>query len=114
LLKSKEKSYPEMSPGICGRRIFDFNRWFTFRVIPAQKKRQVSHYTLIGKIKILLTTYPLLRSESVSATLCFDCGLVTAGQSGGGRPDRFYIERLIVPGRPYLFDCLRHLPVSIR
>jgi hypothetical protein len=26
LLKSKEKSYPEMSPGICGRRIFDFNR----------------------------------------------------------------------------------------
>ena len=27
----------------------------------------------------------------MSATLGFDCGLVTAGQSGGGLPDRFYL-----------------------
>ncbi len=38
----------------------------------------------------------------------FDCRLVTAGQSGGGLPDRG-LFKAICPRRGGLFDCLRHL-----
>ena len=87
--KAKKKALLKSIRGICGHRIFNLNILFAFRVIPAQKKRQVSHYTFKGKIKYPAYHIPPSHpTEAESATLCFEGGLVTAGQSGGGQPDR--------------------------